>query len=209
MESKMSTLSNQTRCCLAVISCVCLFSTGCSQYYAHRGAAWGGLTGAGVGAAIGKANGNTLAGTAIGSAVGAVTGAAVGDAIDEVNYRNEQQRVAQASYATPTDIASMANAGIGSDVIIQHVQANGFSGPLNSADLIWMKQQGVQDDVLRALQDSSRPVAAAVPIEPPPMVVEEHYYAHPPFRPIHPREYLTRRFGRRSPRAGFHVALHN
>lgn len=193
---------------LLVVSGMCLLCLGCaSPYYADRGAAWGGLTGAGVGAAIGNAKGDTLAGTAIGSAVGAVAGAVVGDSIDQRNLRQEPAGVMGTPHATPSDLVSMANAGIGSEVLIQHVQANGFAGPLTPADLVWMKQQGIQDSVLRVIQDAAQQRNSVPPLEPAPLVVEEHYYARPPFRRVHPRHYFTSRFCR--PRAGFHVAWHD
>ena len=197
-----------------------LLTIGCpSPRYADRGAALGGLTGAGVGAAIGHANNNTLAGTLIGGTVGAVSGAMVGDALDEIDDRNQQMiedrlgRRLQGS-TSPGDIVSMSQAGLGNDVIIQHLRSHGFAGDLSPNTLVSLKQQGVDDQVIRAVQDLNGAPTAAVPMRHRPVVVEEHYYAAPPY----PRRHLYghrhgHRYGHRHPGrhpgVGWSVAWHN
>jgi hypothetical protein len=158
---------------------------GCrSPYYADRGAAFGGLTGAGVGAAIGNASGNTATGAVLGSAVGALTGAVVGNELDHIRADNQamiDHRFAQrtAGGTTVGDVVNMTRAGLSDEVIANHVRTRGVAQPLGTHDLIAMKNAGVSDAVLRSMQEMS-----AMPAPPPttvrPVIVEEHYVAPPP-----------------------------
>lgn len=164
---------------------------GCrSPYMADRGAAVGGLAGAGLGAAIGHEKGNTLAGSAIGGALGAITGAAVGSGMDEIDQRN-QQRIEESlgrrlhGATTIHDTVAMSQAGVGDEIILNHVQTHGFAGTLTANDIIEMKRQGVSDRVLQGIQNaglqSNSPAVVQVPVAPAPtpVIVEEHYYARP------------------------------
>ena len=158
---------------------------GCrSPYYADQGALAGGVTGAGVGAAIGNAHGDTASGAAIGAAVGAVTGAMIGEGLDEVNARNraliEQQlgRPLEGA-ATIEDTIAMSQAGLSDEIIINHLRVNGTVRRPTSSDLITLKQQGVSDAVIRAMQQPP-PAGVRLPYAaPPPVIVKEHYYGHP------------------------------
>jgi hypothetical protein len=182
----------------------CLAATGCrSPYYRDQLALFGGLTGAGVGAVLGEEGGNALAGAAIGSAVGTVSGATVGQALDEVDARNRALIEAKlgrslAGTASHDDIIAMAQAGLGDDVIITHIQTHGMVAPPSANDLIRLKNSGVSDPVLHAMQTRTVPAEpVAVPVAAPPVVVERHVYeapwppywrAHPhPHRPCGPR----------------------
>jgi hypothetical protein len=80
----------------------------------------------------------------------------------------------------------MSQAGLSEEIIIGHVRANGFAGQLTSSDLIRLKQQGVSDGVISALQQmpAGRPVQTVV--SPPPVIVEEHYYGRPIPPPCYP-----------------------
>ena len=168
---------------LAMLAATLVFAASCqSPYYADRGAAVGGLTGAGVGAAIGHASGNTGAGALIGSAVGALGGVAVGSSIDRAQAENRayiDQRLAeqQASAATIPDAISMTRAGLSDEVIENHFRTKGLAQPATTQDLIAMKQYGVSDSVIRAVQE----MGAVPPPQPigSPVVVEEHYIERP------------------------------
>lgn len=160
-------------------------SLGCrSPYYADRGAAMGGLTGAGVGAAVGHASGNTAAGAAIGTAVGALSGALVGHGLDEVRAENEaliEQRLAdqRAGTTTASDVVSMTRAGLSDEVIANHIHSQGLAQPMTAGQLISLKQNGVSDGVLRAMQEASAtPAAVGVPATTP-VVVQQHYIEQP------------------------------
>ena len=180
---------------------------GCrSPYYADKGALLGGLTGAGVGAAIGEAtNGKGAAGALVGSAVGAMTGTLIGEGLDEINAKNQamiEERMGRAMVgaATIQDTVDMTQAGLSDDVIINYLRGNGLTGQLQANDLIYLKQEGVSDAVVRAMQELTN-VAATMPVAvapgPTPMIVEEHYHSSPPwfYRP-HPRWGYHYRHGR-------------
>jgi hypothetical protein len=198
-------------CGVFVIAAVCLPQSGChSPYYQDRLALFGGLTGAGVGALLGEGGGDALSGAAIGSAVGAASGAVVGGVLDEAEARNRQiieARIGRpmAGAASHEDIIALAQAGLGDEVIITHVRSHGVAPRPTADDLIRLKNQGVSDNVLQAVQAPPPPPATVVTeVSPPPLVVERHVYG--PFRPPvfhgHPR--------RRPPchgRDGFHWGL--
>ncbi len=159
--------------------------------YTDRGAVMGGLTGAGVGATIGHATGHTGPGALIGSAVGVLTGAAVGSGMDSIREENQamyqQQQAALNRTASLQDAAEMTRAGIADDVIIRHFQTRGLAAPPATSDLIALKQQGVSDNVLRALQSIGpqaeaqvvNPVTYVEPAPAPQVIVEEHFYPEP------------------------------
>jgi hypothetical protein len=179
---------------------------GCrSPYYADQGALVGGLGGAGVGAIVGNAVGNTGAGALIGAGAGALGGAMVGNALDDVEARNRAQIAQQMAAVnmqppvgavTANDAVQMTRAGVTPELIVNHIRANGTVGPLQSADVIYLSQQGVHPDVIGAMQNpparmAAAPVAMApgavmapgpVIVEhvaPAPVIVEEHFYGPP------------------------------
>lgn len=196
-----------------------LLSSGCrSPYYSDHGALLGGVTGAGVGAIAGDALGETLAGAAIGTAVGAVSGAAIGNGLDHVNARNQMmidQRIGQRQVSAPTttvaDVVAMSRSGLSDDVIIQQFQSAGSIGPLSSSDLVALRQQGVSNGVIRAMQSLASRTAAPYPATSypvatadyrQPVFVEEHYW-QPGFapRPVI-RPHFGYHHGPRHPRCG-------
>jgi hypothetical protein len=170
-------------------------------------ALFGGLTGAGVGALIGESHGDALAGAAIGSAVGAVSGATVGSALDDAQARN--QRLIEAELgrrlngaATHADIVAMVRAGLSDEVIITHIRTSGVDHPPTAQDLVLLKNSGVNDDILQAMQTSSVRDLTVVPAPAPPIVVERQVYG-----PFPPPLYPPR--GCRPPRHAYpHDRLH-
>jgi hypothetical protein len=174
-----------------VLLLVILPSGGCrSPYYADRGALFGGLTGAGVGALVGDAAGNTGAGAAIGTAVGALAGSAIGENIDADLARSKAEIEARMGRqlqgaVTPQDVVAMTQAGLSDDVIATHIRANGMAQPLAVNDLINLRNMGVRDGVINAMQQTpprvaqiphSAAVYPAYPAYPPPPVVVAPYY---------------------------------
>jgi outer membrane lipoprotein SlyB len=194
-------------------------STGCrSPYYADRGALFGGLTGAGVGALVGDAAGNAGAGAVIGTAVGALTGAAVGDNIDADLARSRAEIEARMGRqmqgaVTPTDVIAMTQAGLSDDVIVTHIRANGVAQPLAVNDLIGLRNTGVRDSVINAMQQTPPRVGQATavypgypgypayPVAAQPVIVERYY---PPWGPPPAAFYYQR--GPRG-RAGWGVSV--
>jgi hypothetical protein len=172
---------------------VALLGAGCrSMDYTDRGALFGGLTGAGVGALVGDASGNAGAGAVIGSALGAVTGAVVGDGIDADLARSRAEIEARMGRqmqgaVTPQDVIAMTQAGLSDDVIATHIRANGVAQPLAVNDLIGLRNMGVRDTVINAMQQTpprvGQPVAAYPAYPPGGVIVEHHYgpwYSPPP-----------------------------
>ena len=196
---------------LALVSAALLIAaSGCnSPYYADRGALFGGLTGAGVGALVGNAVGHTGAGAAIGAATGILAGSAVGGSLDDIEARNRAEiearlgRPVAAGTVTIPDIVAMSQAGVAEDLIITHIQAHGYSGPLQANDLIYLQQQGVSPRVVQAMQAPPRPVVVQAAPMPPPVIVEEHYY-DPYWGP--PRYYHHHHHHRR-PRVSYGVSV--
>jgi Glycine zipper len=171
-----------------VLVVLCLACSGCrSPYYADRGALFGGLTGAGVGAVVGDAAGNTGAGALIGTAVGALAGNAVGEHIDADVARSKAEiesrlgRQMQGA-VTPQDVVAMTQAGLSDEVIATHIRANGMAQPLAAGDLINLRNMGVRDNVIIAMQQTpprfaqvQQPVAVYPAYAPPPVVVAPYY----------------------------------
>lgn len=172
---------------------VCVGISGCaSPYYADRGALFGGLAGAGVGAIVGEAVGNPLAGAAIGAGVGTISGAAVGSSLDEIEARNRAViesrlgRPVAAGAVTPEEVVAMTQAGVGPDIIVNHIRIHGTARTLGTQDLIYLQNSGVDAQVIQAMQaPPAAPAVAVREVQPAPIIVEEHYYADPwhPFGP--------------------------
>jgi len=167
-----------------------LSATGCaSPYHADRGALVGGLTGAGAGAVVGDAVGNTAGGALIGAGLGAITGNLIGASLDENEARNramiEQQmgRLAPAGGVSTADVINMSRSGVDPQLIINHIRANGVAKRLDAGDLIALQQEGINRDVIGALQSTSVPQAAA-PVAMVPAGYVEEYYPYPPPRRV-------------------------
>ena len=172
-----------------------LTTGGCaSPYAADRDALYGGLAGAGAGAIVGHAVGNTGAGAAIGAGVGALTGAAFGSETDRAEARNRALIQAQMGRPAPGavtvyDVLAMRQSGVPEDVMINHIHAHGLAAPLTAQDLIYLQQQQVSTNIIRAMQESPprvmAPAPVMVPAAGPPVIMEGYgpngyYYYYPP-----------------------------
>lgn len=177
---------------IALLLTLCLSSLGCQgPRHTDRGALLGGLLVRGVGAAVGDKNNNALPGALVGGAIGAVTGAAIGDSVDRDIERNRQQVAAQ--------YQQRQAAAISPERCDQHVSGrfergrdrrpnpcDGVSRSSNVNDLIYLRNQGVPDGAILAMQQAQ--LSTVVQMPPPPIdtrpVVVEHrytpYYAPPP-----------------------------
>jgi hypothetical protein len=179
---------------------------GCaSPYHTDQGALFGGLLGAGTGAVVGHAVGNTGAGAVVGAGVGALSGATIGAGMDESEARNRQlieeraaQQAAGAGITVP-EVVNMTRANVDEGLIINQIHARGLTAPLQSADVIYLQQQGVSRGVIAAMQTQPvavAPMAQPVPVyaAPGPVVVEErwgapgyYYYGRPRYYAPPPR----------------------
>jgi outer membrane lipoprotein SlyB len=188
-----------SRLLVSVALVITIFSGCASPYYADKGALFGGLTGAGVGAVVGDASGNAGAGAAIGTAIGALTGAAVGEHIDADLARSRAEIEARMGRqmqgaVTSQDVVAMSQAGLSDDVIVTHIRASGTAQPLAVNDLIFLRNMGVRDAVINAMQQTPpRTAQLAQPAAvypayaaPAPVVVAPYYpvYAPPPPPPV-------------------------
>ena len=196
----------------SIIALSASLAGGCrSAPYAERGAVLGGLAGALTGAAIGSHNGNAGAGAVIGTAVRALSGAAIGDSVDAEVARNqayiEQQmgrRMAEA--VTISDVLAMHEANLSDEVIITHLRGYGVAQRPQVEDLITLRNRGVSDAVIKAMQETPPPNVASAPSRPVrPVIVEEHYYGPPyPYPPAYWHHRPYRPYPRHHPGPGVH-----
>jgi outer membrane lipoprotein SlyB len=182
---------NRNQCALGVSLAVMLLAAGC-QTNTQEGALFGGATGGVLGAIVGHQFHNTAAGAAIGAGAGALTGAVVGNKIDEQEARNRAEIAARLGRpvgpgaVTNEDVIAMTKAGVGEDIIVSHVNNNGVARPLQTADLIYLQQNGVSSRVIATMQNPARsappPQTVVVQQAPPPVVYDGYYgprYYHP------------------------------
>lgn len=207
-----------SRSLLAVLALLTLAATGCrSPYRSDQYALGGGLLGAGTGALIGHAVGNTAAGAVIGAGVGAVSGAVVGDSVDQIEAQNQAElaaiearigRPVAAGAVTLDDVIAMTQAGVEDEVIVRHVQANGSARPLQTADIIYLKDNGVSGRVIQTLQSPPPPRTVVREVRaPPPLIVEEYYYDDPWCHEPHYRRY--RHHHHHEPHVSWGIGFHN
>lgn len=187
---------------------------GCASH-ADRGAAIGGLGGAGVGALIGEASGHGAEGALIGAAVGALGGSAIGNSVDQRNAEIQARMGRQMSGAVSTaDVVAMVQSGVSEEVIATHIRANGVQQRVQAGDLITLRNQGVSDYLINTMQTAPaggvavQPAGYAQPVygQPSAVIVEEHVYGPPVFYGP-PRRYWHRPHYCPPPRAGFSVGF--
>jgi len=188
---------------------------GCrSPYYADKGALAGGLAGAGIGALVGDAVGETAGGAAIGAGIGALTGGAVGGALDDIEARNRAEIAAQlgrpvvAGNATVGEVVAMSRAGVDPRLIANYVNNSGMAQPVTAQDVIYLTQQGVQSEVIVAMQ-TPRVAVAPVPIAPPPgpIIIEEDYDCCRPYFCPPPYYHFRHRHCGPGPRFGWGISF--
>ena len=202
--------------CFLLLLCAVSF-TGCATgSHAEIGTAIGAVTGAVGGAAIGKKSGNGTTGALIGGAVGALAGSSIGKAMDEDQARRDrliQESIGRrlAGRVSNSDIIEMTRAGLSDDIIKNEIRSKGVRRRPDKDALISLKQNGVSDEVIKAMQDTPPPaVAPARPARQ--VIVEEHYHHGPPVVPVYVRPTRVRHYyhapprpRRRRPRASVHM----
>src|SRR5258708_4185707 len=168
---------------LPLLALSLLATAGCqSASTADQGALFGGATGAVLGGIVGHQFHNTGAGAVIGAGAGALTGAVVGNKIDESEARNRaliQQRLGRPvgpGAVSIEDVIAMSRAGVDEQVIVSHVNNNGVTRPLTTADITYLTQNGVSPRVIQAMQAPPRVQPVVVQEAPPPVIVEERYF---------------------------------
>jgi len=144
-----------------VILMVCLFivsmAIGCqsSNTRAVEGAVIGGVVGAGAGGIIGHQSHHGGEGAGIGLAVGALTGAVIGSQIQKPGQQANQP--AQAQVANPNQmsmqqIIDLSKQGVHESVIIDKIHLTNSKFALTPEDVNNLKQQGVSQKVIDAMQ---------------------------------------------------------
>jgi hypothetical protein len=131
-----------------------LTSAGCAMNNTEAGALGGGVIGAGLGTIVGGLSGHPLAGAAIGGAGGALVGGAVGNTEDRREKR-EAQAVASwqaQNQMTLTDVVSMAQQHISDTIIINQMDTTYTNFNVRPEEITYLKQQGVSDRVITAMQ---------------------------------------------------------
>jgi len=176
--------------------------------YRGQGTAMGGVGGAVLGAAVGDRSGNAGLGALAGGMGGAMLGNAIGGSIDEdlahsqAVVREQLGREIRGQVSVP-DVIAMTQANVGSDVIMTHIRAQGSQTPTTD-DIITLAQAGVDNQVIKAMQNSR---AATVPVarQGPPVIVEEHVYVPGYYGPPRPHYWRPRPPRRRGVHWGFSV----
>lgn len=131
-----------------------LTSTGCAMNNTEAGALGGGVIGAGLGTIVGGLSGHPLAGAAIGGAGGALVGGAVGNSEDRREKREAQAVAAWQAQTqmTLTDVVSMTQQHISDTIIINQMDTTYTNFNIRPEEITYLKQQGVSDRVITAMQ---------------------------------------------------------
>lgn len=121
------------------------------------GAVVGGASGSLIGAAIGSGEGKTGEGALIGGLIGAAAGGVMGNQADRADdvrqYQYQQQQLAaRQSAITLQQIVEMSQNGLSPSVIVNQINSQGVWSRPTTNDLIVLKQNGVSDQVIAALQ---------------------------------------------------------
>jgi len=148
---------------ISIILCLSFVALimGCqgSQTRAGEGALVGGLIGATAGGIIGHQSHHGAEGAAIGAGVGAITGAILGSQIEkQPGQQPSQTSVAGAPGAynpnqmTIQQIVDLTKQGINEAVIIDKIRITNSKFNLTQADIEYLKQQGVSQNVINVMQ---------------------------------------------------------
>ena len=146
------------RLSLAAVSLSLLLSGCQTTSRAQTGAIVGSGLGAMTGAIIGSNSGHAGKGALIGAAAGALGGGLIGNAEDARAERDAA--IAQAAYAQQTqqavtnvDVIHLTQSGISEDVIISAMRSQGGRFDLSPQGIINLKNSGVSDRVILAMQN--------------------------------------------------------
>lgn len=125
---------------------------------AVEGAVIGGLVGATAGGVIGHQSHHGAEGAGIGAAVGALTGAIVGSQIEKPGQSTQPTPATQnvnPNQMTIQQIVDFTKQGINEDVIIDKIRLSNSKFKLNAEDISYLKQQGVSQKVIDAMQQGT------------------------------------------------------
>jgi outer membrane lipoprotein SlyB len=134
--------------------------TGCasSTNRAGEGALIGGLLGAAGGAIIGNQSDRPGEGAGIGAAAGALTGALIGSQIQKQPQTGSQPAQSQQvvvnnpNQMSVQQIVDLSKSGVHEAVIIDRIRMTKSAFKLSAEDINSLKQQGVSQNVINAMQ---------------------------------------------------------
>ena len=87
----------------------------------------------------------------------AVSGAAIGTSLDDIDARNRADIAAQLGRpvapgpATPAEVVAMTHAGVDPRFIISYINRSTSMSPVTAADVIYLHDQGVNEQVIQAM----------------------------------------------------------
>ena len=123
---------------------------------AGEGAVLGGLLGATAGAIIGHQSGHGVEGAAIGAAAGVAAGAITGSQIQkqpaQTTAAQPVQQTANPNQMSIAQIADLSKQGVNEAVIIDKIRLTNSRYTLTAADINNLKQQGVSQNIINAMQ---------------------------------------------------------
>ena len=139
-------------CITAVV--IATLGMGCetAKTRAPEGALIGGVLGAAAGGIIGHQSGHGGEGAAIGAAAGAVTGAIVGNQIEKPGQPAQAAQGANPNQMSLQDIVNLAKQGASENAIIEKIRLTNSKFSLSAAQVDYLKQQGVSQKVIDAMQ---------------------------------------------------------
>ena len=118
-----------------------------------EGALIGAIVGAGAGGIIGHQSHHGSEGAGIGAAAGALTGALVGAQVEKSNSGNDSSIAGASSAQISTQqVIDLAKQGVNEDVIIDKIRLSGSKFKLSAEDVNYLKQEGVSQKVIEAMQ---------------------------------------------------------
>jgi len=141
---------------------VMFLSLGCqnTKTRAVEGGVIGGLVGAAAGGIVGHQSGHGGEGAAIGLAAGALTGAVIGSQINKPQEgqpqaqgaTQQQAQVSNPNQMTMQQIIDLSKQGVHESVIVDKIRLTNSKFSLTQADVVSLKQQGVSQKVIDAMQ---------------------------------------------------------
>lgn len=145
---------------IAVFTCciiLALSASGCqnAKSRAAEGAVIGGVIGAAGGGIVGHQSHHAGEGAAIGAAAGALTGAIIGSQIQKPAQGPSQANVQNPNQMTIAKIVDLTKQGVSPSVIVDKIRLTNSKFNLAASDIQYLKQQGVSQQVIDAMQTGS------------------------------------------------------
>ena len=141
---------------VAVLMAVALLSAGCQNNTTRvgEGALIGGVLGAAAGGIIGQQSHHGGEGAGIGAAAGILGGAIVGSQINKPQQGTQAggSAASNPSQMSIQQIIDLSKQGINDAVIIDKIHLTNSKFSLSAGDLDYLKQQGVRQTVIDAMQ---------------------------------------------------------